>query len=94
MTDWAVRGRTGRCADAPTGGQMPEEWEVLTLRGLAATDERAEEFVGTLVIHRVGSPEPVESIQIRVKRSVLTELHTTVGRLLSRSVGFRRSERA
>ena len=70
MTDWAVRGRTGRCEDAPEGarthpgGQMPEEWEVLTLRGLAATDERAEEFVGT-----------------------------TVGRLLSRSVGFRRSER-
>ena len=72
---------------------MLEEWEVLTLRGLAATDERAEEFVGTLVIHRVGSPEPVESIEVRVKRSVLTELHTTVGRLLSRSVGFRRSER-
>ena len=72
---------------------MPEEWVVLTLRGLAATDERAEEFVGTLVIHRVGSPEPVESIQIRVKRSVLTELHSIVGRLLRRSVGFGRSER-
>jgi hypothetical protein len=69
---------------------MPEEWEVLTLPGLAATDERAEEFVGTLVIHRVGSLEPVESIQIRVKRSVLTELHTIVGRLLSRSVGLGR----
>ena len=68
---------------------MPEEWELLTLRGLSATDERADEFVGTLVIHRHGSAEPVESIQVRVKRSVLTELHTTVGRVLKRSVGFR-----
>jgi hypothetical protein len=31
---------------------MPETWEILTLRGLAATDERAEKFVGSLVIHR------------------------------------------
>jgi hypothetical protein len=64
---------------------MSEEWEVLTLRGLAATDERAEEFVGTLVIHRVGTKEPVESITVRVKRSVLGELRDTVGRLLARS---------
>jgi len=40
---------------------MTEAWEVLTLRGLSATDERAEEFTGTLVIHREGSREPVES---------------------------------
>ena len=40
---------------------MTQAWELLTLRGLAATDERAEEFTGTLVIHREGSPEPVES---------------------------------
>ena len=65
---------------------MAETWEVLTLRGLSATDERAEEFVGTLVIHRVGTGEPVESV--RVKRSVLVELPDTVGRLLARSVGF------
>jgi hypothetical protein len=69
---------------------MSDEWEVLTLRGLAATDERAEEFVGTLVIHRVGSPEPVESITIRVKRSILAELHATLGRLLARSLPIRR----
>lgn len=69
---------------------MPEEWEVLTLRGLAATDERTEEFVGTLVIHRAGSAEPVESIPVRVKRSILTELHATLGRLLTRSVPLKR----
>jgi hypothetical protein len=69
---------------------MSETWEVLTLRGLSATDERAEEFSGTLVIHRVGSPEPVEAITVHVKRSVLGELHEMLGRLLARSRGFRR----
>ena len=68
---------------------MAETWEVLTLRGLSATDERAEEFTGTLVIHRVGTDEPVESVPVRVKRSVLIELHDAFGRLLLRSVGFR-----
>lgn len=60
------------------------------LRGLAATDERAEEFTGTLVIHRVGSPEPVESVPVRVKRTVLVEMHQTLGRLLARSTGLTR----
>lgn len=69
---------------------MSDEWELLTVRGLAATDERAEEFVGTFVIHRAGSAEPVESIQVRVKRSILAEVHATLGRLLIRSVGFKR----
>lgn len=69
---------------------MAEEWELLTMRGLAATDERAEEFTGTLVIHRVGSPEPVESVAVRVKRSVLTELQDSLGRLLARSIGFKK----
>ncbi len=69
---------------------MSEQWELLTVRGLAATDERAEEFVGTFVIHRVGSAEPVESIQVRVKRSILSEVHDTLGRLLKRSVGLKR----
>ncbi|MBI4594262.1 MAG: hypothetical protein HY728_08605 [Candidatus Rokubacteria bacterium] len=69
---------------------MNDTWEILTLRGLAATDERAEEFGGTLVIHRAGSSEPVESITVRVKRSVLLELHDTLGRLLTRSIGFGR----
>jgi hypothetical protein len=64
---------------------MAETWEVLTLRGLSSVDERAEEFTGTLVIHRVGNPEPVESITVHVKRSVVTELHETLGRLLARS---------
>lgn len=41
------------------GASAEEEWEMLTLRGLAMTDETASEFTGTLVIHRVGSPEPV-----------------------------------
>jgi hypothetical protein len=69
---------------------MAETWEVLTLRGLASVDERAEEFTGTLVIHRVGSAEPVESVAVRVKRSVVTELHETLGRLLARSRGLPR----
>ena len=68
---------------------MADTWEVLTLRGLSATDERAEEFTGTLVIHRVGSSEPVESVSIRIKRSILVELHDTLGRLLTRSRAFR-----
>ena len=68
-------------------------WEILTLRGLAATDERAEEFTGTLVIHRAGSAEPVESVAIRVKRSVVTELHESLGRLLARSTAFKPNSR-
>jgi hypothetical protein len=67
---------------------MSERWEILTLRALASTDERAEEFTGTLVIHREGSLEPVESVAITVKRSMLAELHETVGRLLTRSTAF------
>lgn len=69
---------------------MAESWEVLTLRGLAATDERAEQFTGTLVIHRVGSSEPVESVTVTVKRTVLAELHENLGRLLARSTGIKR----
>jgi hypothetical protein len=64
-------------------------WEILTLRGLAATDERAEEFTATLVIHRAGSAEPVESVPVRVKRAVVAEMHETLGRLLTRSTGFK-----
>jgi hypothetical protein len=69
---------------------MASSWELLQMRGLSATDERAEEFTGTLVIHRVGSAEPVESITVCVKRSMLTELHETVGRLLARSSGLKK----
>jgi hypothetical protein len=69
---------------------MAESWEVLTLRGLAATDERAEKFMGTLVIHREGNAEPVESVSVSIKRTVLTELHENLGRLLARSTGIRR----
>jgi hypothetical protein len=69
---------------------MPDTWEFLQLRGLAATDERAEEFTGTLVIHKVGSTEPVESVILRVKRSMLTELHENIGRLLARSTGLKK----
>ncbi|MBI1845988.1 MAG: hypothetical protein HYR86_03325 [Candidatus Rokubacteria bacterium] len=69
---------------------MDQAWEVLQLRGLAAADETAQEFTGTLIIHRVGSPEPVESVQVRIKRSLLGELNDTVGRLLARSTPFTR----
>jgi hypothetical protein len=68
--------------------RMADGWELLTLRGLAATDQRAELFTGTLVIHRLGSPEPVESVAIQVKRNVLVEMHETLGRLLARSTGL------
>ena len=69
---------------------MAEEWEILTLRGLTATDERAEEFVGTLVIHRAGTSEPVENVTVRMKRTIVRELHENLGRLLKRSTGFAR----
>lgn len=66
------------------------EWELLTLRGLSMTDESATEFVGTLVIHRAGSPEPVENVTVRIKRSVLEEVSTTLQRLLARSTRYAR----
>jgi hypothetical protein len=67
---------------------MADEWEILTVRGLAATDERAEEFTGTLVIHKAGSKEPVENVTVRIKRSIVRELQESLGRLLTRSTGF------
>ena len=70
---------------------MAEEWEILTLRGLAAVDERAEEFTGTLVIHKAGSSEPVENVTVRIKRSIVRELADNTGRLLKLSTGFGRS---
>jgi hypothetical protein len=66
------------------------EWELLTLRGLSMTDESATEFVGTLVIHRAGSPQPVENVTVRIKRSVLEEVSTTLQRLLARSTRYAR----
>jgi hypothetical protein len=66
------------------------EWELLTLRGLSMTDESATEFVGTLVIHRAGSTEPVENVTVRIKRSVLEEVSTTLQRLLARSTRYAR----
>lgn len=68
-------------------------WEVLTLRSLAATDERAEDFTGTLVIHRRGSGEPVETVSVSIRRTIVAELHETLGRLLARSIGLRRGGR-
>jgi hypothetical protein len=72
---------------------MAEEWEILTLRGLTATDERAEEFTGTLVIHRAGSNEPVENVTVRIRRSIVREMQESLGRLLARSTGFVRDRR-
>jgi len=70
---------------------MPDaEWELLTVRGLSMTDETAGEFVGTFVIHRQGSSEPVENVTVRVKRSVLEELSTTLQRTLARSTRYAR----
>jgi hypothetical protein len=61
---------------------------MLTLRGLAMTDETASEFTGTLVIHRAGNPEPVENVRVRVKRSVLEEMAGAVRRVLARSTPY------
>ena len=72
---------------------MAEEWEILTVRGLTATDERAEEFTGTLVIHKAGSNEPVENVTVKIRRSVVRELQESLGRLLTRSTGFVRDRR-
>ena len=69
---------------------MNDGWEILTMRGLAAVDERAEEFTGTLVIHRLGSPEPVENVTVRIKRAMLADLHANIGRLLARSTGLKK----
>ena len=66
------------------------EWELLTVRGIGMTDETAAEFVGTFVIHRAGSPEPVEQVEVRVKRSVLEELSGTLQRVLARSTRYTR----
>ena len=65
------------------------EWELLQVRGLTMTDESATEFSGTLVIHRRGSSEPVETVAVRIKRSALDELATTAARTLARSTAFK-----
>ncbi len=65
-----------------------QAWELLGIRQLAATDEHAEEFTGTLLIHRRGATEPVETIDVTVKRAVLAELESYVTRLLRRSRGL------
>lgn len=75
--------------EAPSG-PAEREWELLTLRGLAMTDETASEFTGTLVIHRRGSVEPVESVSVRIKRSMLEEMAGAVQRVLARSTPFTR----
>ncbi|HUM15455.1 MAG TPA: hypothetical protein VL086_07200 [Candidatus Nitrosotalea sp.] len=72
-------------------GRRPDpEWELLTLRGLAMTDETASEFTGTLVVHRQGSAEPVENVSVRIKRSMLEEMAGVVQRVLARSVPYTR----
>ena len=63
------------------------EWEILGIRQLAATDERAEEFRGTLLVHRPGTADPLEPLPVRVKRSVLVEMEGYLARLLARSRG-------
>lgn len=65
-----------------------ERWEILGIRQLAATDEEAREFIGLLLVHRPGSADPVESVAITAKRSVLSEVAEYLGRLLRRSRGL------
>ncbi|HEV8310426.1 MAG TPA: hypothetical protein VGW35_22410 [Methylomirabilota bacterium] len=64
------------------------EWEILGIRQLAAVDERAEEFSGTLLVHRRGGAEPVEAMAVTAKRAVLAELEGYLTRLLRRSRGL------
>jgi hypothetical protein len=66
-----------------------ESWEILGIRQLAAVDERAEEFAGTLLVQRPGAAEPLEPIAIRVRRAVLVEVEAYLARLLARSRGVR-----
>jgi hypothetical protein len=66
---------------------QPENWEILGIRQLAATSERADVFEGLLLVHRPGSAEPVEPVSVTVTRSVLTELESYLRRLLERSRG-------
>ena len=66
----------------------PSKWELLGVRQLSATDETAELFQGLMLIHRAGSGEPVEMIEIRVKRAVLQDLRDSLSRLLTRSTRF------
>ena len=75
---------------AAGGAGAEAEWELLTFRSLAMGDETASEFSGTVVIHRTGSAEPVEQVRVRVKRSVLEEMATTLQRLLTRSTRYTR----
>jgi hypothetical protein len=63
-------------------------WELLGFRQLAVTDETAGEFRGVMLIHRIGSAEPVEEVEVLIKRSVLQEIRDTLGRLLARSTPF------
>ena len=40
------------------------------------------------MIHRAGTSEPVENVTVRMKRTIVRELHENLGRLLKRSTGF------
>jgi hypothetical protein len=42
------------------------------------------------VIHRRGSPEPVENVSVRIKRSMLEEMAGVMQRVLARSTPFTR----
>lgn len=65
-----------------------EGWELLGIRQLAATDERAETFTGVLLVHRRGAAEPVEAVEVTVRRAVLEEVSGYLARLLRRSRGL------
>jgi hypothetical protein len=67
-------------------------WEILGVRQLAATDERAETFAGTLLVQRRGDGQPLEPIEVTVTRPVLEELAAYLARLLQRSRGLRPPE--
>jgi hypothetical protein len=68
-------------------GDDAAQWEILGIRQLAATDERAEEFSGTLLVHRPGSADPLEPLAVRIRRAVLVEMEAYLARVLARSRG-------
>lgn len=64
---------------------MTDRWELLGFRTLSAEEASAQRFDGTLVIHREGSTEPVETVQVTASRAVLVEMRGFLDRLLKRT---------
>jgi hypothetical protein len=80
-------GRIIRAHPEDTVMRERTRWEILGIRQLAAADERAETFAGTLLVQVAGGAEPVEPVEVTVTRPVLEEVAAYLARLLARSRG-------